>query len=59
MDIARKQLTLLLPPGAFESSKPSSRPVQRPPAVHVDPRVLRKVAPPIETAAGADARACS
>jgi TonB family protein len=48
VDIARKQLTLLLPPGAFESSKPSSRPVQRPPAVHVDPRVLRRVAPPIE-----------
>src|SRR6202140_48966 len=47
IDIARKQLTLLLPPGAFESSKPSSRPVQRPPAVHVDPRVLRKVAPPV------------
>ena len=48
VDIARKQLTLLLPPGAFESSKPSPRPVQRPPAVHVDPRVLRKVAPPIQ-----------
>jgi outer membrane biosynthesis protein TonB len=47
VDIARKQLTLLLPPGAFESSKPSSRPVQRPPAVHVDPRVLRRVAPPV------------
>src|SRR6202045_2002773 len=47
VDIARKQLTLLLPPGAFEASKPSSRPVQRPPAVHVDPRVLRKVAPPV------------
>jgi outer membrane biosynthesis protein TonB len=47
VDIARKQLTLLLPPGAFESSKPSSKPVQRPPAVHVDPRVLRKVAPPV------------
>jgi outer membrane biosynthesis protein TonB len=44
VDIARKQLTLLLPPGAFESSKPSTRP--RPPAVHVDPRVLRRVAPP-------------
>jgi TonB family protein len=48
IDIARKQLTLLLPPGAFESAKPSSRPAQRPPAVHVDPRVLRKVAPPIQ-----------
>jgi outer membrane biosynthesis protein TonB len=47
VDIARKQLTLLLPPGAFESSKPSPRPAQRPPAVHVDPRVLRKVAPPV------------
>src|SRR6202045_543445 len=47
VDIARKQLTLLLPPGAFESSKPSPRPVERPPAVHVDPRVLRKVAPPV------------
>src|ERR1700730_11165704 len=47
VDIARKQLTLLLPPGAFESSQPSSKPVQRPPAVHVDPRVLRKVAPPV------------
>ena len=45
VDIARKQLTLLLPPGAFESSKPSSRPAPRPPAVHVDPRVLRRVAP--------------
>jgi outer membrane biosynthesis protein TonB len=45
VDIARKQLTYLLPPGAFENSKPSSRPVQRQPAVHVDPRVLRKVAP--------------
>jgi hypothetical protein len=48
VDIARKQLTLLLPPGAFESSKPSSRPAPRPPAVHVDPRVLRKVAPPMQ-----------
>ncbi len=47
VDIARKQLTLLLPPGAFESSKPSSKPAARPPAVHVDPRVIRRVAPPI------------
>ncbi len=44
-DIARKQLTLLLPPGAFENSTPNPRPVQRPPAVRVDPRVLRRVAP--------------
>src|SRR5256886_17304160 len=30
-----------------ESLKPSTRPVQRVPKVHVDPRVLREVAPPI------------
>lgn len=47
VDIARKQLTLLLPPGAFESSKPSTRPAPRPQPMHVDPRVLRKVAPPL------------
>jgi outer membrane biosynthesis protein TonB len=48
VDIARKQLTLLLPPGAFESAKPSARPTPRQPAVHVDPRVLKRVAPPIQ-----------
>lgn len=47
VDFARKQLTLLLPPGAFEPSKPSTRPVQPAPKVHVDPRVLREFAPPI------------
>src|SRR6202047_3717608 len=47
VEIARKQLNLLLTPGAVESSQPPSKPVQRPPAVHVDPRVLRKVAPPV------------
>ena len=47
VDIARKQLTLLLPPGAFESSKPSQRPAQRPQPVHVDPRVLKRVAPSV------------
>jgi outer membrane biosynthesis protein TonB len=51
-EIARKQLTLLLPPGAYESSKPSTRPTPRPPAVHVDPRVLKRVAPtPVPTPA--------
>jgi len=46
IDLARRQLTLLLPPGAFESPKPSP---PRPPVpkVHVDPRILREVAPPI------------
>lgn len=46
MELARRQMTVLLPPGALESLKPT-RPVQPPPVVHVDPRVLRKVAPPI------------
>ncbi|HTT32127.1 MAG TPA: TonB C-terminal domain-containing protein [Candidatus Acidoferrum sp.] len=46
IDLARRQLTLLLPPGAFEPSKPSTpKPPQ--PLVHVDPRILREVAPPI------------
>ena len=48
IELARKQLTLLLPPGKFESLKPLTRPVQPAPKVHVDPRVLREVAPPIE-----------
>jgi TonB family protein len=47
MDLAQRQMTVLLPPGALESLKPSTRPVQPPPRVHVDPRVLREVAPPI------------
>jgi outer membrane biosynthesis protein TonB len=49
-DLARRQMTVLLPPGALDSLKPSPR---TPPAPHervnVDPRVIRKVAPtPIE-----------
>jgi TonB C terminal len=47
MELARRQMTILYPPGALESLKPSTRPVQPPPRVHVDPRVLREVAPPI------------
>ena len=50
IDLARKQLTLLLPPGKFESPKPSTRPVQPTPRVKVDPRVLREVAPPVAPA---------
>lgn len=48
MEIARRMMTVLLPPGALDDLKPSTRPPQPPPHVHVDPRVLRKVAPPIE-----------
>jgi TonB family protein len=44
-EIARKQMVLLLPPGAFES-RPEPRVVTPPPRVKVDPRILRKIAPP-------------
>jgi TonB family protein len=47
MELAQRQMVVLLPPGALESLKPSTRPVQPVPKVHVDPRVLREVAPPI------------
>ncbi len=47
MELARRQMVTLLPPGTLESLKPSPRPVQPPPRVHVDPRVLREVAPPV------------
>jgi TonB family protein len=45
-EIARKQMVLLLPPGAFESTRPEPRVVTPPPRVKVDPRVLRQIAPP-------------
>jgi TonB family protein len=44
-EIARNQMRLVLPPGAFELSRPEVR-VTPPPRVKVDPRVLRKIAPP-------------
>src|SRR5271154_1058631 len=43
-EIARRQMTVLLPPGALDSLKPSPRPAPHQP-VNVDPRVIRKVAP--------------
>jgi TonB family protein len=50
LELAQRQMTVLLPPGALEALKPSTRPVQPAPKVHVDPRVLRKVAPTYEPA---------
>jgi TonB family protein len=50
LEFAQRQLTVLLPPGALESLKPSTRPVQPAPKVHVDPRVLREVAPAYQPA---------
>lgn len=45
IELARNQLRFVLPPGAFEPSKPSLHPTPPSPKVHVDPRVLREVAP--------------
>ena len=46
IELARNQLRFVLPPGAFEPSKPSLRPTPPAPKVHLDPRILREVAPP-------------
>jgi outer membrane biosynthesis protein TonB len=43
-ELARRQITVLLPPGALDALKEAPRPKQ--PTVKVDPRVLRRVAPP-------------
>jgi len=45
MEIARKQMVLLLPPGAFEKPRPEPR-LTPPPRVKVDPRILRQISPP-------------
>jgi TonB family protein len=50
-EVARKQMTFILPPGAFESARPEPRVVTPPPKVKVDPRILRKIAPPEPVAA--------
>ncbi len=42
-ELARRQMTILLPPGALDELKTPPRP----PPVHVDPKVLRRVAPPV------------
>ena len=46
LDLARRQMTILLPPGAFETPRPTPRPQPPAPPVKVDPRILRRVAPP-------------
>ncbi|MGB2666737.1 MAG: TonB C-terminal domain-containing protein [Candidatus Acidiferrum sp.] len=45
-EIGRKQIEVLLPPGALESLKPTAPPAPRP-AVKVDPREIRRMAPTI------------
>jgi len=47
-EIGRRQMTVLLPPGALESLKPSPAPAPHA-AVRVDPRVINKIAPPTPT----------
>jgi len=50
LDLARRQMTILLPPGAFETPRATPR---REPSetMKVDPRIIRKVAPPEPTPA--------
>ncbi len=47
IELAQRQLTPLLPPWKLETLKPSGPPARPAPKVNVDPRVLRKVAPPV------------
>jgi len=51
LDLARRQMTLLLPPGAFETAKPTPRRERPAETMKVDPRIIRKVAPPEPTPA--------
>jgi hypothetical protein len=51
LDLARRQMTLLLPPGAFETARPTPRRERPAETMKVDPRVIRKVAPPEPTPA--------
>ncbi len=53
-EIGRRQMTVLLPPGALDALKPSAPPAPHE-SVRVDPRVLKRVAPPIEVPAPAPA----
>lgn len=46
-EIGRRQISVLLPPGALESLKPSAPRAPHPP-VKVDPRDIRRVAPTIQ-----------
>jgi outer membrane biosynthesis protein TonB len=46
-EIGRKQMEVLLPPGALKALEPATPPAPRP-AVKVDPKVIKKVAPTVE-----------
>jgi TonB family protein len=49
-ELARQQMTVLLPPGALESLRPSAPPAPRQ-IVRVDPKVINKISPPEPTPA--------
>lgn len=51
LDLARRQMTILLPPGAFDTAKPTPRRERPAETMKVDPRIIRKVAPPEPTPA--------
>jgi hypothetical protein len=53
LDLARRQMTILLPPGAFETARPTPRRERPAETMKVDPRIIRKVAPPEPTPAPA------
>jgi len=48
-DIARRQITVLLPPGALDALRPSPRVAPAPhESVRVDPKVLNRISPPVQ-----------
>lgn len=50
-EIARRQISVLLPPGALEALRPTPRSAPVPhESVKVDPNVIRKIAPPVQPA---------
>ena len=47
LDLARRQITVLLPPGALDELKTAPRPKDlSSEKMHLDPRILKKIAPP-------------
>jgi TonB family protein len=48
-EIARRQITVLLPPGTLEALKPAPRVAPAPhESVRVDPKVLNRISPPVQ-----------
>ena len=47
LEIARRQMTLLIPPGSFEMPRLEPERRQPPERIHVDPRTIKRVAPEV------------